>query len=146
MEEARSDLEERVHDLEDSYDRTSEAFKRLIRYMSRTEVKSVDGQSIDSPQLKKINKEYGNIFQNRNERLEQFKSYLNDLDEETFDSVEYLNRLRGIHNEIRALSDYRNQHTQVWTNSYKRTIYNECDLTSEETLMIQKELQRSRKS
>ena len=142
LEEAENDLQERVQDLEDAYDRTDESFKRLIKYISR----AAERQLVDATALEKVKQEYRNIFHNKGKRLGEIETYLDDLDEETFNAEEYLTRLRGIHNEIRGLSDYRNHYSKLWSDSYKTPIHNECKVALKETSTTPKELEQSRKS
>jgi DNA repair exonuclease SbcCD ATPase subunit len=124
LEEARSDLAERVHDLENAYDRASDAFRRLTRYIERL----VNSQKMKPNGLKAIQQEYDNIFACRIAKIEELNTYLDGLDEETFNPNDFLNRLRGIHYDIKKLSEYRSHYSQLWSESYKIPSHNTCEL------------------
>ena len=85
-------------------------------------------QKIDPLSLTQIQQEYQNIFECRSAKLDELKTYLDGLDEETFHPDDFLNRLRGIHYDIKKLSEYRNHYSQLWSESHKKPSYNTCEV------------------
>lgn len=106
-ESAKDDFSIRLSDLEKTYKRSKEAFKRFNIFRSHGREQLVPDIT---PDWKKVGKA-------QNESVQQAKAYLENLDYVRFTNNidEFIERLRGIHYHIAKLSEYRQYYERLWS-------------------------------
>jgi hypothetical protein len=104
---SKEDFEDRLEDLQRTYERTDKAFNRLNRHLNRRG---------DYQFLNREKNDWKIIQTSEKQHLDQASEYLEGLTVEKLiaGETEFKKKIRGLHHSIKQLGNYRRHYEEIW--------------------------------